>query len=337
MAAIDKVLVPGAANSLSLFNRVRMGYAVIESSKLTDWQTLLGKALGMQADTLPDGSCSGRMDDHERRLLVVPGKSEDLVVLGLELADQEALCVASARLRQHGIELREGTPENALRRGVQHYWQFKGPKGLTIELFHEPRLLQPPPRMASSGFVTGDKGFGHVAITTRRPELMKQFWQDIFDIRHSDDVHYSIGGVPLIFEFFRFNERHHSIALAYTPKVRVDPIRTRIQHLEIQAATLDDLTAAYQRCGKLGVPISMDVGQHANDRAMSFYVRTPSGFDMEYGWNPIGVNERTWHPELWDRISFWGHEPASRPLERIGQLGRSVASLTRTEFMPAGF
>lgn len=323
---------------VSLFNRVRMGYAVIESRRLAEWRNLLGDALGMQADTLPDHSVSGRMDDHERRLLVVPGESEDLVALGLELADEAALNTVRARLKRHAIELHEGMSEDAQRRGVRRYWHFKGPKGLTIEVFHEPKRPDQPPRMASSGFVTADKGFGHVAITTRRPEPMKRFWRDIFDIRHSDDVHYPISGVPLIFEFFRFNERHHSIALAYTPKLRLDPIRTRIQHLEIQAASLDDLTAAWERCHRLGVPISMKVGQHANDRALSFYVRTPSGFDLEYGWNPLSVDEATWRPEVWDRISAWGHEPASLTLrDRVGQLGHVVASLARPEFVPAGF
>lgn len=336
MTSVEKTI--NRTSESSLFNRVRMGYAVIESSKLAEWRNLLGDALGMQADILPDQSVSGRLDDHERRLLVIPGSSEDLAALGLELTDEAALTLVRARLKQHGIDLHEGLSGDAEKRGVHRYWHFKGPKGLTIELFLDPKLPGQPPRMAASGFVTGDKGFGHVAITTTRPEQMKRFWRDIFDIRHSDDVHYPISGVPLIFEFFRFNERHHSIALAYTPRLRLDPIRTRIQHLEVQTAALDDLTAAWERCRKLGVPISMKIGQHANDKAVSFYVRTPSGFDLEYGWNPLSVNEADWHPEVWDRISAWGHEPASLALrDRVGQLGHAVVSLTRSEFVPAGF
>ncbi|MBA5635784.1 VOC family protein [Duganella sp. LX20W] len=322
----------------SVFNRVRMGYAVIESREAKAWQLLLGKALGMQADVLPDGAVAARMDDHARRLIVVPGPSEDLQALGLELADEHALAIVLRRLDQRGIAVRESTAAAAQQRGVRHYWHFTGPKGLAIELYYQPSLVNTPPRMATSGFVTGDKGFGHVAMSTRRPEQMKQFWREIFDLRHTDDVHYTISGVPLLFEFMRLNERHHSIAFVYTPKIRLDPIRTRIQHLEVQAATLDDLSAAWERCRELGLAVAMSVGQHANDKAISFYVQTPSGFEIEFGWNPVVVDEASWQPAVWDRISTWGHHFEGQSLGgRLGQLGRSVASLLRKEYVPAGF
>ena len=321
-----------------VFNRVRMGYAVIESRKTDAWRRLLGEALGMHANALPDQSVSARMDDHERRLLVVPGPSEDLKALGMELADEQALSIVLKRLQKRGIEVKESTTEAAQQRGVQRFWHFTGPKALEIELYCQARLIDTPPRMATSGFVTGDKGFGHVAMSTRRPDQMKQFWREIFDIRHTDDVHYTIDGVPLRFEFMRFNERHHSIAFVYTQKIRLDPIRTRIQHLEVQAASLDDLSAAWERCRALGLSIAMSVGQHANDKAVSFYVATPSGFEIEYGWNPLVVDEASWQPAVWNRISTWGHRFEGQTLAgRISQLGRGVASLLREEYRPAGF
>ncbi|MBA5689917.1 VOC family protein [Rugamonas apoptosis] len=327
-----------AAARDSVFNRVRMGYAVIESRKTDAWRLLLGEALGMQAEIQSDQSLSARMDDHVRRLIVVPGPSEDLQALGMELADEQALAVVLKRLAKRGIDVKESTTAAAQQRGVHRFWHFTGPKGLTIELYHQPRLVGAPPRMATSGFITGDKGFGHVAMSTRRPDQMKQFWREIFDIRHTDDVHYTISGVPMLFEFMRFNPRHHSIAFVYTPKIRLDPIRTRIQHLEVQAATLDDLGAAWERCRALGLTIAMSVGQHANDKAISFYVATPSGFDIEFGWNPLEVDEASWDPAVWTRISTWGHHFEGQTLAgRLGQLGRGVASLLRKEYVPAGF
>lgn len=326
------------AEQESVFNRVRMGYAVIESRQTDAWRQLLGEALGMQADTLPDQSVAARMDDHERRLLVVPGPSEDLKALGMELADEQALAIVLKRLQRRGIEVKEAAAPAARQRGVARFWHFTGPKGLEIELYCQPKRMNTPPRMATSSFVTGDKGFGHVAMSTRRPDQMKQFWCEIFDLRHTDDVHYTISGVPMLFEFMRLNQRHHSIAFVYTPKIRLDPIRTRIQHLEVQAASLDDLSAAWERCRALGLSIAMGVGQHANDKAVSFYVATPSGFDIEFGWNPLVVDEASWQPAVWDRISSWGHRFEGQTLAgRLGQLGRGVASLLRKEYLPAGF
>lgn len=324
------------SSQVSVFNKVRMGYAVIESKKTQDWKRLLGDALGMQADLLPGGAVSGRFDDHERRLLIVPGPSEDLCALGLELADEQILRIVLDRLAKRGVETKEGSAQTAQLRGVERFWHFKGPKGLEIELFYQPKLVASRPVMAASGFVTGDAGFGHMGFSTLRPDAMKDFWGSIFDSRPTDDLDCVVSGVPLNVEFFRFNERHHSYALVYTPAIKLDPIRTRIQHFEVQVATLDDMTDAYERCRKQGFPISIDVGQHANDRALSFYVRTPSGFDIEYGWNPVAVEETTWKGSHWDSISIWGHRPVKKG-DRLGQLGYAVASLFRKEFMPAGF
>lgn len=321
----------------SIFNRVRMGYAVIESGKAETWRVLLGDALGMQADVLADGTVAARMDDHERRLLVVPGSSEDLMAVGLELDNEETLNVVLKRLANRGIEPQAGAPKVAEQRGVERFWHFKGPKGLEIELFYQPKRPAAPPKLLASGFVTGDKGFGHLGISTTRPDAQKEFWTSIFDSRRSDELHVKVSGVPLDVEFFRFNERHHSFALVYTPGIKLDPLRTRIQHFEVQVATLDDMTDAYERCRKLDLPIAMEVGQHGNDRAISFYVRTPSGFEIEYGWNPVSVDESTWQGEKWDAISIWGHHANIGIGERLGQLGHAVGSLFRKEFMPAGF
>ena len=50
------------------------------------------------------------------------------------------------------------------------------------------------------------------------------------------------------------------------------------------------------------------LGQHTNDRMISFYMRTPSNFDIEFGcggavvdWNEHIVHEFT-------RVSLWGHD-----------------------------
>lgn len=320
----------------SVFNRVRMGYAVIESNKCNEWKDLLGKGLGMEASITSGGTVSARIDDHQQRFLIQPGPAEDLQALGLELTDDEALETVLHRLQRRGVDVKKGSAELAKVRGVDGFWHFKGPKGLQIELFSGPKLFASQPTMATSAFVTGDAGFGHVGFSTLRPDAMKDFWGSVFDSRPTDDLDVVISGVPLHVEFFRFNERHHSYALVYTPGIKLDPIRTRIQHFEVQVATLDDMTSAYERCRDLGFPISIDVGQHANDRALSFYVRTPSGFDIEYGWNPVAVDETTWQGQHWDSISIWGHQPKQKG-DRLGQLGYAVASLFRKEFMPNGF
>ena len=38
----------------------------------------------------------------------------------------------------------------------------------------------------------------------------------------------------------------------------------------------------------------MSLGRHTNDLMTSFYVRTPSGFEIEYGTGGIVVDDDTW-------------------------------------------
>jgi hypothetical protein len=59
----------------------------------------------------------------------------------------------------------------------------------------------------------------------------------------------------------------------------------------------------------------MSLGRHTNDLMTSFYVRTPSGFEIEYGTGGRVVDDETWEVVPYDAQSIWGHQPpASGPL-----------------------
>lgn len=324
---------PGSPGE-SIYNRVSMGYAVVETSQIEKWQTFLRDGIGMDVTPHSD-ALRCRLDDHQCRLLIKSGKAENMVALGLEMADEDALQIVLQRLKSFKIAAVERTGPEASQRGVMRFWSFKGPKGLTVECYANPIKATSAPKMTCQGFVTGDQGFGHVAMVTKRPDEVFAFWRDIFDIRHTDDVQEHRSGAKLHFQFLRFNKRHHSIALASTPKIRLDPIRTSIQHLEVQMVEMDEVAKAYERCKSLGFHISMSVGQHANDRAVSFYVRTPSGFDFECGWNPLTVPEEGWKGQIWDTSSIWGHQPEGRVVsDFVMRLTRALSTVTRQEEVP---
>lgn len=317
-----------------LFGKARMGYALIESQKRNDWQRFTRDALGL--DVQQDGdNLVCRLDEHARRLVITPGALDDVSALGYQLDDQTSLDIVLQRLHQRGVAVEEGTATGAALRGVEDYWRCIGPKGLPIEFFVTPLLSDAPLHMLASGYLTGSAGMGHVAITSRKPEAMLAFWQEILDARHSDDIEQKMSGLMLDIRFLRLNPRHHSVAVACTRGRRMDPIRTRIQHMNIQCATLEDMTAAFQRCRRLGYRIMMGVGQHTNDRELSFYVQSPSGFEIEYGWDPIAVDEQHWQPTLHQGISTWGHKPLDHSLaDELRQAARAVRSLLRDEYTP---
>lgn len=316
----------------SLFGRISLSHVVVQSRKLPDWQRFGHEGLGVQVDRT-EGGLALRIDEHARRIVVEEGPAEDVVAIGWQLHDEHALPLLQRRLRTAGIDVAEAAPAEAAARGVLRLWVFQGPKRLRFEFFTRP-LLAGPPRLSASGFVTGALGLGHFAMTTREPEAALRFFQQVFDARLSDTIEDKLNGVTLELSFLRLNERHHTVALAATRGQRMNPLRTGIHHLNLQAASLDDVTEAYQRMRKLGFAISNGIGQHPNDREVSFYVASPSGFDVELGWNPIVVSDEAgWQPAHYQGISLWGHFPESLTLgSKLGQMGRGIASLTRKEY-----
>lgn len=317
----------------SLFGKVRMGYLVAESNKRDEWLRFAVEGLGLHADLVESETLALRVDHHQRRIIIKKGPAEDVVALGWQLTSQFALDLALLRLKQRGATVTCSNAEEASSRGVDRFWRVMGPKGLALELYTEPRFSIEPLRMKASGFITGDAGMGHVAITTRNPKAMQTFWQEVFDARVSDHIEDRIDGINLDFTFLRINERHHSIATASTRGVRLDPLRTRIHHMNLQTASLEDVTQAYLRCRSMGCKIANSIGQHPNDKEVSFYVTTPSDFEIELGWNPIVVQEDNWQPTVYQGISLWGHRPENLTMGyKIGRLRNGITSLVRIEY-----
>jgi len=130
----------------------------------------------------------------------------------------------------------------------------------------------------------------------------------------------------------RVDERHHSVAIAGVRGLPVDPVRTRVQHLNIQAAGLDNLARSCQRGCEPGFDMALSVGQHTNDKELSYYARSPSGFEWEAGWNPVVVDEATWEPGTHQGISIWGRTPVGRTIvDKLEQFRLGARSLVRSE------
>lgn len=296
----------------SVFGAVHLGYLVVESQHMTDWRRFGADAIGLHVDQLDGNTLRFRLDDRECRFLIQRGPAEDLMALGWHVDDHETFERVIGRVADRGVPVAEGTAEECALRGVERLWRFPGPKGIVQEIFTTPVTTPKPLQMITSGFETGDAGMGHVAITTRNPEGLNAYFTTVFDSRLSDFIDENVGGMKLKIRFLRVNERHHSIAIANVRPLRVDPIRTRAQHVNIQAATLDDMLSAHQRVQQHGFKMQWSVGQHTNDKALSFYCVTPAGFELEMGWNPVTVgpeDEVTWEPSTYQGISIWGHTP----------------------------
>lgn len=325
---------------VDLFGKVQMGYAVIESMRLAQWKLFLKQGLGLNLADESESVQRYRIDSRFCRLLVTQGAAEEIQTIGYQVDDEHALACMLARFEARGLTVSKHSGEEAGVRGVDEFHRLLGPKSLVIELYTNSHDSSQPLDMLSSGFVTGPAGMGHVAMTSRQPVKVQRFYQEFFDARLSDRIHQSMaGGVMLDIAFLRLNERHHSVAIAATRGLRMDPIRTKVQHMNLQVANMDDLSNAFRRCKDLGFEMAHEIGQHPNDLELSFYVITPSGFEMELGWDALAVNEANWTPADYPNISVWGHKPQKAgPLDlamlNLGNFRRGVASLLKPEYSP---
>ena len=314
---------------MSVFGNVSLGYLVVETERFADWRRFGRDAIGMHLDDLDTDALRFRLDEQQCRFLLRRGPAEDVTTLGWQVDDHGTFDEILRRVHRSGVPATVGTDEEAALRGVERLVRIPGPNGLTQELFTQAHI-EGHLAVAGKGFVTGEFGLGHVAVTSTRPHQMRGYYNTLLDARLSDFIDETMSGVKVKIRFLRVNRRHHSVAIAAVNRLPINPIRTRVQHLNIQVAELDDLTDSYQRVRALGFEMALGVGQHTNDRELSYYAVTPSGFEWEVGWNPLVVDESTWKPTTHQGISVWGHEMQTS-IDKLGQFTTAVRSLLHHE------
>jgi 2,3-dihydroxybiphenyl 1,2-dioxygenase len=233
-----------------------------------------------------------------------PGSRDDVRYVGFELDDEQSLDRLGAELVAAGVAA-ERAPETVARaRGVRRLWQTEDPNGVPIELCCGADVAAEPFRSAlvPSGFVTGDEGLGHVVFAATDGDATERFYRDRLGMRLSDRITDEVApGFPVSVTFLHANPRHHTVAFAQVP------LPKRALHFMLEVGAMDDVGRAWDRCLAAGVPIANALGVHPNDRMFSFYVRTPSGFDIEFGWGGRKVDDATWEPTTYDQFSVWGH------------------------------
>jgi 3,4-dihydroxy-9,10-secoandrosta-1,3,5(10)-triene-9,17-dione 4,5-dioxygenase len=288
-----------------------LGYLRIESADVAAWREFGTRVLGLTEGRGPeDGVLYLRMDDLPARLVIVPGDRERLLASGWEVADAAALAAVRRALAAAGVPVKDAAADDLTTRRVGELLRFDDPAGNPIEVFCG-AALEHRPAVSPYGnqFVTGDMGLGHVVLPVNgAEEAALAFYTEVLGFRLRDSMRMpaeffggKTGDPPVWFRFLGCNPRHHSLALAPTPA------EAGIIHLMIEVATLDDVGRALERCTRRKSPVAASLGRHANDLMVSFYARTPGGFDIEYGTDGRTVDDATWVSRETTAVSLWGH------------------------------
>jgi 3,4-dihydroxy-9,10-secoandrosta-1,3,5(10)-triene-9,17-dione 4,5-dioxygenase len=294
-----------------------LGYLRIESADVAAWREFGVRILGMTEGRGPaDGSLYLRMDDFPARLVIVPGSRDRLLATGWEVADAAALAAVRRALAEAGVAVKSGAPDELAARRVGEMLRFDDPAGNAVEVFCA-AALEHRPAVSPYGnrFVTGDMGMGHVVLPVAGAAgAALAFYTDVLGFRLRDSMRMPaefVGGKPgdppAWFRFLGCCPRHHSLALAPMPAP------AGIVHLMTEVAELDDVGRALDRCTRRGAPVSALLGRHANDLMVSFYVRTPGGFDIEYGTDGRTVDDASWVSRETTAVSLWGHAFVTPP------------------------
>jgi 2,3-dihydroxybiphenyl 1,2-dioxygenase len=286
----------------------QLGYLGLEVSDIDAWRRFATELLGLAVGApRPDGALPLRMDDHDGRILLHAGATDDVAFIGWEVTDGAALDATKDRLARAGVPFRAGSAAETAARGVRDMIVFEDPDGIRTEIHHGPgRGLHAfrSDRIAS-GFRTGGMGMGHVLVSVRDCAATERFYREVLGFRLSDYIDTEFMGKPLHAVFLHVNARHHSLAFASLGMPK------RLHHLMLEANSIDDVGATFYRAQDLRVPIALTLGRHPNDGMISFYGVTPSGFLFELGVDGREVDDRTWEVKTYHAVSDWGHRPVS--------------------------
>lgn len=303
-----------------------LGYVGLTGQDLQAWRGFSRRLLGTQAcedpAQSPDAVLGLRMDEKCHRFILSAEAGPAAAYFGLELLGPAEVERACAELRGKGVDVFEASPrELALRRVARMVW-LRDPDGNRLELYCGLEDAAQPlqPDRPIGGFRTGNLGMGHVVFIVENLERAQDFYCNVLGFRVSDYIL-----TPTRRVFMHINGRHHSVALAERPG-------GGIAHLMVEVNEFDDVGRAWD-VAQSDYPeaIYSTLGRHSNDHMTSFYVNTPAGIPIEYGWGGRIVDDRTWQVENLFGPSLWGHD-------RVGGTpqARAAASLQREAAFRAG-
>lgn len=298
-----------------------LGYLVVHSDEQGAWREFGTGVLGMSA--LSNGAdLLLRMDERVGRIIVspppdsrTPGAKAPFVV-GWECPAESEWQRAAAAIEKAGLAV-TAAPDSAW---YTEAFRCVDPAGVECEFFYGGKVDPADHFVSPTGvrFVTGRQGVGHVTISTPACREAVEFYSGVLDFQVRET---KITGPERAWRwaFLSPSEREHSIAVMDTGR------DGQLMHVLIEVDDLDSVGRAMDRCLDGRAEISVSLGRHWNDEMVSFYVRTPSGFDVEYGYGGRRIESGEWSRRAQGgsgAVSLWGH----RVMRPDGTLGPQIGS-----------
>jgi 2,3-dihydroxybiphenyl 1,2-dioxygenase len=272
-----------------------LSYVGIEATNLDAWASFATEFLGMPSERSGD-RLRLRMDERVYRFDIRAGDTDRLAWLGWEVGSAADLAALEDRLSVVGIETTRATADEAHDRGVVDLIRFNDPAGNRLEAFYgqeadfRPLTLTRP----MDGYLTDELGMGHAVVGVKDYRDAFDFYVGVLGFRVSDTFKNFIA-------FLHCNPRHHSLALVGTDE-------PGLRHVMLETRSIDDVGTAIDIAKRRG-ELTRTLGRLTNDKAVSFYVETPGGWEIEYGWSGLQLDDEVAIVrQLAGPTSLWGHE-----------------------------
>ncbi|MHB8221001.1 MAG: VOC family protein [Acidimicrobiales bacterium] len=302
-----------------------LGYIRVWGAELDEWERFGDGVLGTMSQRDNAGRLLIRMDDWMGRFVIEQGPvsveaglapAVPNVAIGWECPSEDAWSAARRAIDVAGIATADGTGPTPW---CRDWFICSDPSGFRCEFFYGGKR-DPANQFVSSlgvSFVTGEQGMGHVTLFANQCAKSLEFYSRVLGFQVREGKSAEDGTLRAV--FMSPNQREHSLALLATEDA------SRVGHVLVEVTDFDAVGRAMDRCLDGLAPMAVSLGKHWNDEMVSFYLRTPSGFNIEYGFGGRKVA-----PERWSRgeqggsglTSSWGHR-------RIGIDGRPGLQLGR--------
>ncbi|MET0658998.1 MAG: VOC family protein [Steroidobacteraceae bacterium] len=280
---------------------VELGYLGLDVSDLSAWQRFATQIAGFQYVSAERGGAHLRMDYWHYRIALHEGRADDLAYVGFRVSDEDALAALADRLRGAGYEFATGSPAEEDERCVMGLLKMHSPGGIPVEVFWGPQVdaHRPwhPGRPMHGRFKTGSAGLGHVALREPDGRAAYEFYK-LLGFKGGPEYKLKLpNGFVAKPIFMHCNERQHTL------QFDLGPMEKRLHHVMIEYDDLNDVGLAHDLVQRHGMDIGMQLGKHANDHALSFYVGTPSRWLLELGCNVRSTPAHAEHSQF----DLFGH------------------------------
>jgi 2,3-dihydroxybiphenyl 1,2-dioxygenase len=284
----------------------QLGYLGIGVKDIEQWRSYTETTLGLETvDRQDDGTLLLRMDRHQYRFALHEDAHDDILYSGWQVDQAADLTAIGERLARAGVGVEHGTREECERRRVRALIRFQDPDGHHLEVFYGPEMAAAAfhsPK-GDTRFVADGQGLGHFVLATANLDRVMAFYTDLLGMKVSDFV----TGPRTKLGFLHCNPRHHSIAFIEYPGAP-----KRANHFMLQLDDFDAVGRVWDGVQQGEAPVIMTLGRHSNDEMVSFYMRNPSQFGVEYGWGAREIDDSCWQVAQYNTGSRWGHRPAAR-------------------------